>query len=295
MDFGEKLKDIRKKEGMSQEQLAEKIGVSRQAITKWETGRGLPDVENMVILAEIFKMTLDELVLQEKKLQEKKAAVFESETVYDIDCSKHFDIHMGSARKIILRSGTDEKLHVKLESELLENLNSLFKIKLDENRKKLDIDCVRKKGMSRYETEESVDVIVTLPENYTNHCELAASVKELLVEGLNLERLEYDGAAERVLIRDCVGSLEFTAKTDYDITIEGVCTQLDVNQWRAKTILHVADLDAYKVINKGRRCNIYYQNNGNVCEQQSSGDGEYVISVSGISSELIIDCGLMEA
>ena len=74
MDFGEKLKDIRKKEGMSQEQLAEKIGVSRQAITKWETGRGLPDVENMVILAEIFKMTLDELVLQEKKLQEKKAA-----------------------------------------------------------------------------------------------------------------------------------------------------------------------------------------------------------------------------
>ena len=81
MDFGDKLKEIRKNEGLSQEQLAERIGVSRQAITKWETGRGLPDVENMVILAEIFKMTLDELVLQEKKLQEKKAAVFESETV----------------------------------------------------------------------------------------------------------------------------------------------------------------------------------------------------------------------
>lgn len=38
MDFGEKLKEIRRNEGMSQEQLAEKIGVSRQAITKWETG-----------------------------------------------------------------------------------------------------------------------------------------------------------------------------------------------------------------------------------------------------------------
>ena len=38
MDFGDKLKQIRKKEGLSQEQLAEKIGVSRQAITKWETG-----------------------------------------------------------------------------------------------------------------------------------------------------------------------------------------------------------------------------------------------------------------
>ena len=70
MDFGDRLKQIRMNQGLSQEQLAEKIGVSRQAITKWETGRGLPDVENMVILAEIFKMTLDELVLQEKKLHQ---------------------------------------------------------------------------------------------------------------------------------------------------------------------------------------------------------------------------------
>jgi len=46
MDFGDKLKQYRIKEGLSQEQLAEKIGVSRQAITKWETKRGLPDVEN---------------------------------------------------------------------------------------------------------------------------------------------------------------------------------------------------------------------------------------------------------
>ena len=64
MDFGDKLKQYRLKEGLSQEQLAEKIGVSRQAITKWETKRGLPDVENMIILAELFKLTLDELVFQ---------------------------------------------------------------------------------------------------------------------------------------------------------------------------------------------------------------------------------------
>ena len=38
MDFSEKLKQIRKNEGISQEQLAERIGVSRQAVTKWETG-----------------------------------------------------------------------------------------------------------------------------------------------------------------------------------------------------------------------------------------------------------------
>ena len=54
MDFGDKLKQYRLKEGLSQEQLAEKIGVSRQAITKWETKRGLPDVENMIIHNEIL-------------------------------------------------------------------------------------------------------------------------------------------------------------------------------------------------------------------------------------------------
>ena len=71
MDFGDKLKQYRLKEGLSQEQLAEKIGVSRQAITKWETKRGLPDVENMIILAELFKLTLDELVLEEVKSRKK--------------------------------------------------------------------------------------------------------------------------------------------------------------------------------------------------------------------------------
>lgn len=76
MDFGDRLKQIRMNQGLSQEQLAEKIGVSRQAITKWETNRGLPDVENMVILAEIFKITLDELILQEKQTQEAKKGAF---------------------------------------------------------------------------------------------------------------------------------------------------------------------------------------------------------------------------
>ncbi len=54
MDFGKRLKQIRANQGLSQEQLAEKIGVSRQAITKWETNRGLPDIENMIILMPLY-------------------------------------------------------------------------------------------------------------------------------------------------------------------------------------------------------------------------------------------------
>jgi transcriptional regulator with XRE-family HTH domain len=48
MTFAEKLKSIRKQAGTSQEQLAEKLGVSRQAVIKWETDAGIPDIENMM-------------------------------------------------------------------------------------------------------------------------------------------------------------------------------------------------------------------------------------------------------
>ena len=188
MDFGDKLKQYRLNEGLSQEQLAEKIGVSRQAITKWETKRGLPDVENMVILAEVFKLTLDELVLEEVKKQENKPMIFESETVYDIDTGKHFDINLGGARKITLKTGIDEKIRIRLSSETLEKIGSLFKIKLDEKRAKLDVELINKKGVSRFETQESVDIELLLPEKFTEHCEVSASVKELFIEDLRLNR-----------------------------------------------------------------------------------------------------------
>ena len=62
MTLGQKLKEIRKKFGLSQEQLAEIINVSRQAITKWETDAGLPDTENLKELSRIFEISIDYLL-----------------------------------------------------------------------------------------------------------------------------------------------------------------------------------------------------------------------------------------
>ncbi|MDE6728034.1 MAG: helix-turn-helix domain-containing protein [Oscillospiraceae bacterium] len=61
MDFNN-LKYFRKKNGYTQEQVAEKIGVSRQAVAKWERGEALPDIENVVALADIYGVTVDSLV-----------------------------------------------------------------------------------------------------------------------------------------------------------------------------------------------------------------------------------------
>lgn len=289
MNFSEKLKEIRKNEGLSQEQLAEKIGVSRQAITKWETGKGLPDVENMVIIAEIFKTTLDELLRDSAAKPEQKSSVFVSETIYDIDCKKHFDVNIGNAAAIILSSGTDEKLHIRLSSETFENLDAMFKVKLDEKKNKLDVNCINKNKLSRYEMEDSLTVEIALPDKYTDHCEIEASVKLLVIKDLHLRRLEYDGKADRVLISDSSGSLEFTSKTDYDITVDRITGSLDVNQWKAKAIVHIPEKNMANVINKGRKCNVYYMKEGNITEYETIADVENELSVSGILSELIVD------
>ena len=61
MTLGEKISDLRKNAGYSQEKLAELMDVSRQAVTKWESGKANPDTENLIRLAEIFGVSLDEL------------------------------------------------------------------------------------------------------------------------------------------------------------------------------------------------------------------------------------------
>ena len=62
MDFAEKLQRLRKARGLSQEQLAEKIGVSRQAVSKWESAQAVPDVDKFVLLSELFGVTTDYLL-----------------------------------------------------------------------------------------------------------------------------------------------------------------------------------------------------------------------------------------
>ena len=68
MTLGEKIKDLRKKANISQEELAEKVGVSRQAVTKWESDSGLPDIENLKNIASLFNVSIDELLDYKKQL-----------------------------------------------------------------------------------------------------------------------------------------------------------------------------------------------------------------------------------
>lgn len=65
--FSDNLIELRKIANMSQEELAEKIGVSRQTLSKYETGESLPDIEKTSALAKVFGVTIDDLVNYEKE------------------------------------------------------------------------------------------------------------------------------------------------------------------------------------------------------------------------------------
>lgn len=65
MNLGEKIYKLRKEKGMSQELLAERLGTSRQAISKWENNQGYPEVEKLMMLSNIFEVSTDYLIKED--------------------------------------------------------------------------------------------------------------------------------------------------------------------------------------------------------------------------------------
>ena len=68
MEFNEKIQELRKQKGLTQEELAEKLYVSRTAISKWESGRGYPNIESLKAIAKFFSVTVDELLSTDEVL-----------------------------------------------------------------------------------------------------------------------------------------------------------------------------------------------------------------------------------
>ncbi|MBQ6095555.1 MAG: helix-turn-helix transcriptional regulator [Lachnospiraceae bacterium] len=85
MEFNNKLYELRKQKGLSQEELANRLNVSRQTVSKWEVGESSPDMEKLVAISELFDISLDELVLDKvAKKEEPSEQIVKSELYSDI-------------------------------------------------------------------------------------------------------------------------------------------------------------------------------------------------------------------
>ena len=102
---------------------------------------------------------------------------------------------------------------------------------------------------------------------------------------------------EKILINNSVEAVniaekkmeELTAKTDYEIWVSGNCTKLDVNQFKAKTLVHLKDGENYRILNKGRKCSLITRRDGELVELPQNEAARNTISTSGLFCELIVE------
>ncbi|MEK5236228.1 helix-turn-helix transcriptional regulator [Paenibacillus sp. FSL L8-0470] len=91
MDFADKLQGYRKQRGMSQENLAEVIGVSRQAVSKWESGQSYPEMDKMIALSEFFGVSMDHMVKEVSGNQEAVLPLDAGNFHSDVTAKYHYE------------------------------------------------------------------------------------------------------------------------------------------------------------------------------------------------------------
>ena len=69
--LSEKLKELRSEAGLTQEQAAEKLNVTRSAVARWESAKGIPDISNLIAISEVYNISLDELIKGDIKVERK--------------------------------------------------------------------------------------------------------------------------------------------------------------------------------------------------------------------------------
>lgn len=74
MEFNNKLYNLRKQRGLSQEELANRLNVSRQTVSKWEVGDSTPDMEKLIAISDLFEISLDELIMDKAPASDKESS-----------------------------------------------------------------------------------------------------------------------------------------------------------------------------------------------------------------------------
>ncbi|KFN05929.1 XRE family transcriptional regulator [Bacillus clarus] len=96
MNLGPQLKKFRESKNFSQEDVARKIGVTRQAVYKWESNKSYPDIDNLILLSELYEITIDELIKRSEDVREELDKKDKDECEDDDD-ENDFGFFIGSA------------------------------------------------------------------------------------------------------------------------------------------------------------------------------------------------------
>ena len=288
MTFAEKLKSIRKQAGMSQEQLAEKLSVSRQAVTKWETDAGIPDIENIMAISALFDISSDELLSNERGAKKPTDYLYESITEYDIDEPKRYDMKFGGVKQFQLSGYEGEKIRVRLASNTFSTLQNDFKVKIDDIRKRIDVDVNRKNGVSETTAKEAVSIFVQIPSPYVGKIECAVNAETVEIRSLECDSIELDVKTPYIALADVSGTVEVNCNLDMEIVCRSLNGEIAINQVSATSKIHVPEDTVFTAVTKGIGTSISYEKDGRQTERFDTPDAENIIELNGIKSELVI-------
>ena len=283
-----RIRELRKQAKLSQEMMAEKIGVSRQAITKWETGLGVPDIENLVAIADLFKLSLDELMgrdIEHETLA--KDYLYESVTEYDIDGKKDFDISFMGANKLKLYAYEGEKVKVILLSDTISDIQNELKTRIDDIKRKIDIDIKRVGNLSETVAKNELTIKILIPQLYMGEVELNGNTNILELKNLELDNIEFSGKSKEIALENIKSHIEIDTNEDAKLYVKNVEGALDINQLSATSKLYIASTDEFGFVTKGVLNKV-------LCKQdmlnikEVSEEPKLVIELNGIKSELSI-------
>lgn len=282
MKLSEKIKALRKGAGLSQEEFGARLNVSRQAITKWESGEGLPDIGNLLVLSRMFKISIDDLLSEEKALAE-KLFLYESRIASDIDTVRDFDIHLGCAAEVTVCGNDGEKLEVVCSSNDIADLSGLIKMRVDDEGKSADVNLKLRDGLTETLCREALHVEISLPQRYVHKVEVVARTGKLSVRHLEYDNFEFGGKAKEIFLSGIKGNTELDVNSDVLIKAESFSGEVSLNQVGAVSSLHFPSGKAVATRTKGIRTRI-------ICEHPEliSPDATDIIELNGIKSELTI-------
>lgn len=288
MTFAEKLKSIRRQAGMSQEQLAEKLGVSRQAVTKWETNAGIPDIENIMAISALFHISIDELLSNGRGTKKPTEYLFESITEYDIDELKHYDMKFGGAKQFLLSGYEGEKIRVRLTSNTLSTLQNDFKVKIDDIRRRIDVNVNRRNGVSETTAKGAVSIFVQIPSSYIGKIECAVNTETVKICSLECDSIELDVKTPNIILENVSGTVEINCNLDMEIVCHSLNGEVAINQVSATSKIHIPEDAVFTAVTKGIGTSIIYEKDGQQTERFDTPDAENIIELNGIKSELVI-------
>lgn len=289
MNFSEQLRNLRKQSKLSQEELAEKLHVSRQAVTKWETDTGVPDWENMRAISSLFQVSIDELISNPAICEKINGLLYESVTEYDIDAIKNFDIKFCGAKATLVTGYSGEKIRVRLQSDTLPDIQRMFKVKIDDNKNQIDIEVNRFAQTADSTAKEALYIRIELPQDYIRKIELSGNTNRLEICAINADNIEFQGKTNTFYINDSVTHVELDCSMDMNIMLGTFRGKIDVNQISSSSKLLLLNRQTIRAAAKGRTNAIYFMQSGKMTEDFTSDSAEIEIELNGMKNELIIE------